>query len=97
MFRKAAMRISDLCILVLVAHSCIFADCTRFAFATGNTPMNLRGGSATAEASEAPEKVETCDAAKKAASVAENYVKEQLDFWNSLTPEQVMRRPNFFD
>jgi hypothetical protein len=52
--------------------------------------LNLRGGSATAEVTEAPEKVEVCDAAKQAATDAEKYVKEQLDFWNSLTPEQVV-------
>ena len=62
--------------------------------------MDLRGGSSVAEA-EAPE-AEVCDEAKKASSDAEKYVKEQLEFWNSLTPEQVRAKtlrcfplPNF--
>jgi hypothetical protein len=49
--------------------------------------MDLRGGSSVAEA-EAPV-AEVCDEAKKASSDAEKYVQEQLEFWNSLTPEQV--------
>ncbi len=52
--------------------------------------MDLRGGSAIAEP-EAPEN-EVCDAAKKASSDAEKYVQEQLEFWNSLTPEQVRKK-----
>jgi hypothetical protein len=52
--------------------------------------MDLRGGSAVAEPEATANAV--CDEAKKAASDAEKYVQEQLEFWNSLTPEQVRKK-----
>ena len=84
----AAMRSLNFCFLVFVVNA-IFADCSHFVFASANSPLNLRGGSAVTDV-ETPEKVEISEEAKKAALDAENYVKEQLEFWNSLTPEQVL-------